>query len=271
MPRGVYENIECDIGKHPPFTPQEHQSELLDYFLNKSKYKGIVAFHRVGSGKSCSSIMISDQMIRASKTKKVFVMTPGSLRQNFIEEYCEKCGYKPKYLKKYYTFITTNYSVGERLPDLNGGLVIIDEVHNLINGVKNQSKHATLIYNKLMKSNCRILALTGTPVFNYIWEWPFLGNLLKPGTFTKMIRDGELDREAFMAKFVIDNDGNVKPKNPKMFAKKLRGIVSYFPGRGGGYYPEVIHETPIQVRMTPLQNENYRSCCTLQVSHGGWT
>lgn len=259
MPHGVYENIECDIGKHPPFTPQEHQSELLDYFLNKSKYKGIVAFHRLGSGKSCSSIMISDQMIRASKTKKVFVMTPGSLRQNFIEEYCEKCGYKPKYLKKYYTFITTNYSVGERLPDLNGGLVIIDEVHNLINGVKNQSKHATLIYNKLMNSNCRILALTGTPVFNYIWEWPFLGNLLKPGTFTKMIRHGELDREAFMTKFVIDNDGNVKPKNPKMFAIKLRGIVSYFPGRGGGYYPEVIHETPIQVRMTPLQNENYWS------------
>jgi hypothetical protein len=86
-----------------------------------------------------------------------------------------------------------------------------------------------------------------------------------------MIRHGELDREAFMAKFVIDNDGNVKPKNPKMFANKLRGIVSYFPGRGGGYYPEVIHETPIQVRMTPLQNENYWSCCTLQVSHGGWT
>ena len=120
MPHGVYENIECNIGKHPPFTPQEHQSELLDYFLNKSKYKGIVAFHRLGSGKSCSSIMISDQMISFSKTKKVFVMTPGSLRQNFIEEYCEKCGYKPKYLKKYYTFITTNYSVGERLPDLNG-------------------------------------------------------------------------------------------------------------------------------------------------------
>lgn len=259
MPHGVYENIECDVGKHSPFTPQEHQEELLNYFLNKSKYKGILAFHRLGSGKSCSSIMISDQMIRTAKTKKVFVMTPGSLRQNFIEEYCEKCGYKPKYLKKYYTFITTNYSVGERLPDLNEGLVIIDEVHNLINGVKNQSKQATLIYKALMNSNCRILALTGTPVFNYIWEWPFLGNLLKPGTFTKMIRNGELDREAFMTKFIIDSEGNVKPKNPKMFAIKLRGIISYFPGRGGGFYPEVIYETPIQIRMTKPQDANYWS------------
>jgi superfamily II DNA or RNA helicase len=259
MPNGIYENVECDVGKHPPFTPQQHQEELLDYFINKSKYKGIVAFHRLGSGKSCSSIMISDQMIKLAKIKKVFVLTPGSLRQNFIEEYCEKCGYKEKYLKKYYTFITTNYSVGERLPDFNGGLVIIDEVHNLINGVKNQSKHSTLIYNKLMNSKCRILALTGTPVFNYIWEWPFLGNLLNPGTFTKMIRDGNLDKEAFMTKFKIDSDGNVIPKNPKIFSLKLRGIISYFPGIGGGFYPEVIYETPIQVRMSTLQNETYWS------------
>lgn len=257
MPNGIYENIECDVGKHPEFTPQAHQAELLDYFLNKLKYKGIVAFHRLGSGKSCSSILISDAMLKAGKRKKVFVMTPGSLRRNFIEEYCQRCGYKPKYLKKYYTFITTNYSVGERLPDFNGGLVIIDEVHNLINGVKNQSKHATLIYNSLMNSDCKILALTGTPLFNYIWEWPFLGNLLKPGTFTTMIRNGELDQEAFMTKFIIDNEGNVKPKNPKLFDIKLRGIISYFPGVSGGFYPEVIHESPIQVLMTPLQDSNY--------------
>jgi superfamily II DNA or RNA helicase len=259
MPRGIYENIECDVGKHSEFTPQDHQSELLDYFLNNLKYKGIVAFHRLGSGKSCSSILLSDAMIKSSKVKKVFVLTPGSLRQNFIEEYCEKCGYKPKYLKKHYTFITTNYSVGERLPDFNNSLIIIDEVHNLINGVKNQSKHSTLIYNTIMKADCKILALTGTPVFNYIWEWPFLGNLLKPGTFTKMIRGGELDREAFMTKFVIDEQGNVIPKNPKMFSIKLRGIVSYFPGVSGGFYPEVVYEKPIQIRMTPKQDENYWS------------
>ena len=257
MPFGIYENIECDIGKHPLFTPQEHQKELLDYFLNKSKYKGILAYHKLGSGKSCSSILISDQMINTAKIKKVFVMTPGSLRQNFIEEYCAKCGYKAKYLKKYYTFITTNYSVGERLPDLNNSLVIIDEVHNLINGVKNQSKHSTLIYNALLKSNCRILALSGTPVFNYIWEWPFLGNLLKPGTFPQMIRYGELDTEAFMTKFLIDNEGNVKPKNKNLFNINLRGIISYFPGVTGGFYPKVIYETPIQICMTPIQNSTY--------------
>ena len=257
MPYGIYDKIICTHGKHPEFIPQEHQSEVLDYFLNKLKYKGLLLFHKLGSGKSCSSIMISDEMLKASKVKKVFVMSPGSLRQNFIEEYCDRCGYKPEMLKKHYTFITTNFAVGQRLPDLNNSLIIIDEVHNLINGVKNQSKHATLIYNKLMKSDCKILALTGTPVFNYIWEWPFLGNLLKPGSFTDLLRFGELNTESFMKKFIIDDEGNVKPKNPKMFATKLRGIISYFPGKGDGYYPEVIHEDPILVRMSPKQEKKY--------------
>ena len=259
MTRGIYKNIKCLYGDHPEFTPQEHQSEVLDYFINKSKYKGLCLFHRLGSGKSCSSIMISDEMLKLAKTRKIFVMTPGSLRQNFIEEYCDRCGYKPKYLRKYYTFITINYSVGERLPDLNNSLVIIDEVHNLINGVKNQSKHSTLIYNALMSAKCRILALTGTPVFNYIWEWPLLGNLLKPKTFTNIIRGGEVDKIAFMKKFNVDDKGNVTPKNPRMFAAKLKGIISYFPGRSGGYYPEVIHERPIQIRMTQPQNAEYWS------------
>lgn len=257
MPYGIYNKIVCDRGEHSKFTPQKHQSDVLDYFLNKLEYKGLLLYHKLGSGKSCSSIMISDEMINASKVKKVFVMTPGSLRQNFIEEYCSKCGYKPSTLKKHYTFITINYTVGERLPDLNNSLVIIDEVHNLIKGVKNQSKHATLIYNNLMKSDCKILALTGTPVFNEIWEWPFLGNLLKPGVFDDLLKYKELDTETFMKKFVIDKEGNVIPKNPKMFAINLRGIISYFPGIGGGFYPEVIHEKPIQVYMTVLQEQRY--------------
>ena len=257
MPYGIYEEIECSVGKHPRFSPQRHQSKVLDYFLNKSKHKGLLLFHRLGSGKSCSSIMISDEMLKVSKAKKVYVMTPGSLRQNFIEEYCEKCGKSPKYLKKHYIFITTNYAVGKRLPNFDGSLVIIDEIHNLINGVKNKSVNSTMIYNALMKSNCRVLALTGTPVYNYIWEWPFLGNLLKPGTFTNLLKNGELDTEAFMKQFDVDKEGNVTSKNKKMFEVELRGIISYFPGVGGGFYPEVIYETPIRVMMTPAQDSAY--------------
>lgn len=263
MPKGIYNQIECSNKTHPEFTAQKHQAEVLDYFFNKSKHKGLLLFHRLGSGKSCSSILISDEMIEQAKSDKgkkfngVFVLTPGSLRQNFIEEYCKRCGKSPEYLKQYYTFITTNYAVGKDLPDFNNSLVIIDEVHNLINGVKNKSTHFTLIYNKLMSSNCRILALTGTPIYNYIWEWPFLGNLLKPRTFPTMITKTGIDTESFMKQFTMDENGIVTPTNKKMFSISLRGIISYFPGVSGGFYPKVIHEKPVKILMTPVQDKEY--------------
>jgi len=257
MPHGIYSKLKCNSENHLDFIPQTHQSQVLDYFVNKSKHKGLLLYHKLGSGKSCSSILISDEMLSLSQIKKVYVMTPGSLRQNFIEEYCEKCGKNPTILNSRYTFITTNYSVGKRIPDLNGSLVIIDEVHNLINGVKNQSVHASLIYKALMKSDCRILALTGTPVYNDIGEWPFLGNLLKPGTFPDPLKYGKLNNTEFESQFTIDNDGNIIPKNGRMLTTQLRGIISYFPGSGEEFYPEVIYENPIRVRMTTIQDNRY--------------
>jgi hypothetical protein len=264
MPLGIYDNIECDVGGHPPFTPQEHQKATLDYFM-RSKYKGLLLLHRLGSGKSCTSIMVADEFLgvgsilmseQVTNAKKVFVMTPGSLRQNFIEEYCERCGVNPKTLRTKYTFITYNYMVGERIPDMTDGLVIIDEVHNFINGVKNQSKHISLIYNSLMKTKCRILALTGT-LGNQIWEWPLLGNLLKPGTFPNIVENGRLDRVSFTKQFKFNRDGTIKARDPKMLAVELRGIISYFPGRGGAFYPKVIYEPPIRVRTTVPQDNEY--------------
>ena len=51
-------------------------------------YRGLLLFHGLGSGKSCSSIAIAEGM----KTKRqVIVMTPKSLRENYIEE-LKKCG-----------------------------------------------------------------------------------------------------------------------------------------------------------------------------------
>jgi superfamily II DNA or RNA helicase len=258
MPQGIYSKIQCHTENHPLFTPQEHQKQVLDYFLKKSKYKGLLLLHRLGSGKSCSSILLSDEMIHQSKVKKVFVLTPGSLRQNFIEEYCEKCGKSPKYLKKYYTFITTNYAVGKKLPDFNDSFVIIDEVHNLINGVKNNSINPTIIYKALLKSNCRILALSGTPIVNYYWEWSILGNLLKPGEFPNIFnKDNTVDSTNFTKLFDVDNEGIITAKPNIGFDIQLRGIISYFPGISGGFYPEVIHEPPIKIEMTPLQYNYY--------------
>jgi superfamily II DNA or RNA helicase len=210
------------------------------------------------SGKTCSSILIADTMLRKNKVKHVYIMSPGSLREGWVNEYCRVCGADPVLLRTKYTFITYNYMVGDNLPDFKDSLVIIDEVHNLINGAKNMSKHPTAVYDALLKSNCRVLALSGTPIYNYVYEFSLLGNLLKPGgEFPDIRRGDQLDPYAFMTFFDIQPDGSLVPKNKTKMKRKLDGIISYYPGAGEEFVPQVEEMPIIKVQMATDQEFNY--------------
>lgn len=261
MPQGIYSDKFCGIKYEKSFEPRPHQKAVLKYFL-ESKYKGLLLYHELGSGKTCTSIMVADKMIKKGLIKRVFVVSPGSLRSGWIGEYCQVCGKDDDYLEKYFTFITYNYNVGKNLPNLDNSLVIIDEVHNLINGTKNMSKNATLIYDSLQKANCRILALSGTPVYNDVFEFALLGNLLKPGGEFPEIRlmsnnnYTDIDKKAFMKFFDEQADGTLIPKNPTSFKRRVEGIVSFFPGNKK-YVPTLLIQEPIKVQMTTDQEMNY--------------
>jgi superfamily II DNA or RNA helicase len=257
MPRGIYSNLRCTGDDHPPFEPTKHQKDTVEYFL-RSPHKGLLLYHKLGSGKTCSSILIADTMIQKGKVNNVYVMSPGSLRDGWVNEYCRVCGADPVILRKKYTFITYNYMIGDNLPDFNNSLVIIDEVHNLINGAKNMSKHPTAVYDALLKSNCRILALSGTPIYNYVYEFALLGNLLKPGgEFPEIRRGDKLDPYAFTSFFDIQPDGSLLPKNKTKMKRKLDGIISYYPGAGTDFVPEVEEMPIIKVQMAIEQEFNY--------------
>jgi superfamily II DNA or RNA helicase len=257
MPRGIYSNLRCTGDEHPPFEPTKHQQDTVEYFL-RSPFKGLLLYHKLGSGKTCSSILIADKMLQKGKVNHVYIMSPGSLREGWVNEYCRVCGADPILLRDHYTFITYNYMIGNNLPDFSDSLVIIDEVHNLINGAKNMSKHPTAVYNALLKSNCRVLALSGTPIYNYVYEFSLLGNLLKPGgEFPDIRRGDQLDPQAFMTYFDIQADGTLIPKNKTKMKRKLDGIISYYPGAGAEFVPEVEEMPIIKVQMAIEQEFNY--------------
>ena len=258
MPKGIYSNLKCKVEQHPLFKPTPHQKEALKAFM-VNKYKGMLLYWKLGAGKTCGAILIADTLLRQRSVNHVYILSSGSLRQGWINEYCRVCGYKAKYMKKYFTFVTYNYMVGDHLPNFNGSLVIIDEVHNLINGVKNGSPHPSKIYKKLMGSDCRILALSGTPVYHYVYEFALLGNLLKPGYFPKIRSDtGDIDSGAFLlAFFTEDSNGTLQFKNPTVGKRLLEGIISYYPGSGAEYVPEILEQEPIKVQMAPEQEKNY--------------
>jgi hypothetical protein len=82
--------ISCeDIGKDTgEVSLLTHQKIVRDYINLYTPYRGLLLYHGLGSGKTCSSIAIAEGMKSA---RKVIVMTPASLRRNYIEE-IKKCG-----------------------------------------------------------------------------------------------------------------------------------------------------------------------------------
>lgn len=249
MPRGIYRKIKC-TGFHGKFTPTEHQVEAMQYFL-LNLYKGLLLDHELGSGKTCTAFMIADKMLKRKLIKSVYILSPGSLRQGWVNEYCFVCGKTPKQFEENYIFITYNYNVGNDLPSFDDSLVIIDEVHNLINGAKNLSKTPTAIYDKLYNSNCRIVALSGTPIYNYIYEFALLGRLLKPGDTFPDIRKGTTEFTTLFDTITFE------PKNRTKIKRMLEGIVSYYPGAGKDFVPEIKYQEPIKVQMSEEQEKFY--------------
>ena len=79
------QEITCDnIGKSSKgFDLLTHQKIVRDYINLYTPYRGVLLFHGLGSGKTLSSIAIAEGM---KDVKKIIVMTPASLRANYVEE-----------------------------------------------------------------------------------------------------------------------------------------------------------------------------------------
>ena len=84
------ENISCDIiGKTTSdFSLLTHQKIVRDYMNLYTPYRGLLLYHGLGSGKTCTSIAIAEGM---KDSKSIIIMTPASLRANYVGE-LKKCG-----------------------------------------------------------------------------------------------------------------------------------------------------------------------------------
>ena len=87
---GKNNNIRCeDISNDTEnVTLLTHQKLVRDYLNLYSPYRGLLLYHGLGSGKTCTSIAIAEGM---KSSRRVIVMTPASLRRNYMEE-IKKCG-----------------------------------------------------------------------------------------------------------------------------------------------------------------------------------
>jgi len=99
------EGISCDtIGQtSTDFSLLTHQKIVRDYINLYTPYRGLLLYHGLGSGKTCTSIAIAEGM---KDSKKVIIMTPASLRANYIEE-LKKCGDLLYKRNQYWEWIST--------------------------------------------------------------------------------------------------------------------------------------------------------------------
>ena len=91
----------CERRSGEEFSLMAHQKIVRDYINMYTPYRGVLLYHGLGSGKTCSSIAIAEGM---KNDKKVIVMTPKSLRRNYYEE-LKKCGDTMYRKNQYWEFV----------------------------------------------------------------------------------------------------------------------------------------------------------------------
>lgn len=60
-----------------------YQKLVRDYLLMETPYRGLLVYHGLGSGKTCSAVAVAESLL---SKKKIFVMAPKSLVTNFKQQ-----------------------------------------------------------------------------------------------------------------------------------------------------------------------------------------
>jgi hypothetical protein len=112
--------ISCKNQGSGKFETLVHQRVVLDYLNLNTPYRGLLLYHGLGSGKTCTAIAIAEGMKSRSN---VIVMTPASLQTNFVSE-LKKCG-DPLYKKlQYWEFIDYNVENDKMIKELSKELSV---------------------------------------------------------------------------------------------------------------------------------------------------
>lgn len=191
-----------------------HQRFVRDFLQEDGPNRGLLLYHGLGVGKTRSAIAIAE----ASVKRTIFVLLPASLQPNFEREVVAVGG------KHAYNFIRydglNTKSVAE-LPSFDNSIVIIDEVHTFISrSLGDGKKVSKKVYQLLMDAtNCKIVALSGTPIINSPIELAYTLNLVHGYTWSHIFRplkghvlydaQKEVSALANVAKTVARDDGTL--------------------------------------------------------------
>lgn len=234
-----------EICKPTDFSYQKHQKFIQRWFENGNKK--MLLFHGIGSGKTCTSILVLKALSDKS-VKKIFVATPASLQSNYENEMKSACGKMKSIPKKVTIFSHQKFiqHIHENPKILNDSLVIIDEIQNIVSAIG--SSYRVLLNNLVCKNpkNTKVVLLSGTPMFDKPYEIAMTLNLL----------DLPEPLEGPAKKFNKEYISGTNIVNADKFSDKINGYVSAFKGIGPNAYAKQTNKT-FRLTMEPFQAIRY--------------
>jgi superfamily II DNA or RNA helicase len=260
------------------------QQEFIPQYLwdNKSKVNGLLLFHNIGSGKTCTAINIGEKF---KNKMNIIIVLPASLIGNFKDELRSKCPngkdtymsekdrnklkeldftdieYKniilksDKEIEKYYTIYSYHKFVDlvhENKIKLKNTLLIIDEIQNMISLTGTFYKTLSNIINKTDNS-LKLILLSATPMFDRPIEIGLTLNLLRP---PKLFPLGADFNNNFLTTINTDKGIYYKTINMDIFRELSHGLVSYYRGAPPQAYPKMEFKV-VRCTMNDFQYKSY--------------
>jgi hypothetical protein len=207
-----YSNIVCK--KNKSFELSSHQEFIKRFISYNTPYNGILLFHGLGSGKTCSAIGITEAYRSYSKYihnfKKIIIIASPNVQENFKLQL-----FDPSKL----TNINNNWSMNGCL-----GNSLLDE----LNAYQINSLNKEEIITKIQKLITNYYEFTGYIEFaNKIQKCI----TMKEGGINDLLTEKKLRAEFQDTLIVIDEVHNIRinsdVKNDKKVAKSLFQLVSY--------------------------------------------
>ncbi|PIA12622.1 hypothetical protein COEREDRAFT_51625 [Coemansia reversa NRRL 1564] len=168
----ITDDLEC-YGYELTFTNQKF---VLSYMHPLLPYRGMLLTYQLGNGKTYAAAALS-HLYTTYGFDVLFLSHNLNVKENFKKEYLTfiRNHNLDNNIKKIKRMGLTKFFISK--PDINGGLVIIDEAHNL----RENANRYPEIKNILDKNkNIKILVITATPMIDSINEIDSLRSLIEP-------------------------------------------------------------------------------------------
>jgi len=229
----------------------EHQKIIKRFLAPNTPYDSQLLYHGLGTGKTCSSIAVAENYKNIQGRNKALVIVGSDvLKQNYINELAGPCtggiyqGIIEEYeivqdrakvrrtnkkvgknyeLTTYETFakIIDNTPSSKMIEDYSDRIIVIDEAHSLReHKTKDDKKSIYSSFHRFLHyvKNCKILLLTGTPIWDQANEISSLMNLIIP-------LDKQLSSEKDFEEVFFDKEGKLIDEDE--LKDLFQGRVSY--------------------------------------------